>query len=278
MFRYTKWTLVREIVVILGAIVMLLPFYFLFSTALKPREEVLTTPAIQPPTAPTLDGLFEIFGGTGRSSISVGMMNSVIITAGAIFGLVLLGSLCAYVLSRKFSRFSTVAYYMILVGIIVPAQLGTIPIYVGARALGMVGSLWGMIILYVGMLMPLAVFLYAGFIRALPKEYEEASTIDGASKFQIFVRVVFPLLAPATGTVAILTGLAVWNDFFTPLIFLDGSEAATLPVVMFGYVGSIVSRWDLIFWVVIVSMLPILIFYLFAQKKFIQGFSGGIKS
>jgi raffinose/stachyose/melibiose transport system permease protein len=278
MFRYTKWTLVREIVVILGAIVMLLPFYFLFSTALKPREEVLTTPAIQPPTAPTLDGLFEIFGGTGRSSISVGMMNSVIITAGAIFGLVLLGSLCAYVLARKFSRVSTVAYYMILVGIIVPAQLGTIPIYVGARALGMVGSLWGMIILYVGMLMPLAVFLYAGFIRALPKEYEEASTIDGASKFQIFVRVVFPLLAPATGTVAILTGLAVWNDFFTPLIFLDGSEAATLPVVMFGYVGSIVSRWDLIFWVVIVSMLPILIFYLFAQKKFIQGFSGGIKS
>ena len=278
MFRYTKWTLVREIVVIIGAIVMLLPFYFLFSTALKPREEVLTTPAIQPPTAPTLDGLFEIFGGTGRSSISVGMMNSVIITAGAIFGLVLLGSLCAYVLSRKFSRVSTVAYYMILVGIIVPAQLGTIPIYVGARALGMVGSLWGMIILYVGMLMPLAVFLYAGFIRALPKEYEEASTIDGASKFQIFVRVVFPLLAPATGTVAILTGLAVWNDFFTPLIFLDGSEAATLPVVMFGYVGSIVSRWDLIFWVVIVSMLPILIFYLFAQKKFIQGFSGGIKS
>ena len=278
MFRYTKWTLVREIVVILGAIVMLLPFYFLFSTALKPREEVLTTPAIQPPTAPTLDGLFEIFGGTGRSSISVGMMNSVIITAGAIFGLVVLGSLCAYVLARKFSRLSTVAYYMILVGIIVPAQLGTIPIYVGARALGMVGSLWGMIILYVGMLMPLAVFLYAGFIRALPKEYEEASTIDGASKFQIFVRVVFPLLAPATGTVAILTGLAVWNDFFTPLIFLDGSEAATLPVVMFGYVGSIVSRWDLIFWVVIVSMLPILIFYLFAQKKFIQGFSGGIKS
>jgi raffinose/stachyose/melibiose transport system permease protein len=278
MFRYTKWTLVREILVILGALIMLLPFYFLFSTALKPRDEVLTTPAIQPPTAPTFDGFLEVFGGTGRSSIAIGMMNSVIITAGAIFGLVVLGSLCAYVLARKFSRFSTAVYYMILVGIIVPAQLGTIPIYVAARALGLVGSQWGMIVLYTGMLMPLAVFLYAGFIRALPKEYEEASTIDGASKFQIFARVVFPLLAPATGTVAILTGLAVWNDFFTPLIFLDGSEAATLPVVMFGYVGSIVSRWDLIFCVVIVSMLPILIFYLFAQKKFIQGFSGGIKS
>jgi raffinose/stachyose/melibiose transport system permease protein len=90
--------------------------------------------------------------------------------------------------------------------------------------------------------------------------------------------VVFPLLGPATGTVSIMTGLIVWNDFFTPLVFLDGSDQPTLPVVMYNYIGSLVSQWNYIFAIVLVSMIPILSFYLFAQKRFIQGFSGGIKS
>jgi raffinose/stachyose/melibiose transport system permease protein len=277
-FRYTRWTFVRELVVILGALVMLLPFYFLISTALKPREEVLTTPAIQPPLNPTLSGFREVLAAEGQSSIWNGLFNSVLITAGSIVGLILLGSITAYVISRKLGRFSTVVYYLILVGIIVPAQLGLVPIYVAARTLGLVGNQWGMVILYTGMLMPLTIFLYAGFVRAIPRDYEEAARIDGARKFQVFARVIFPLLSPATGTVAILTGLVVWNDFFTPLIFLQGTEASTLPVVMYSYVGSLVSRWDLIFCVVIVSMIPILAFYLFAQKQFIQGFAGGIKA
>jgi raffinose/stachyose/melibiose transport system permease protein len=277
-FRYTKWTFLRELVVIFGALVMLLPFYILVTTALKPREEVLTTPAIQPPLNPTLSGFREVLAAEGQSSIWGGLLNSVLITAGSIIGLVLIGSITAYVISRKLGRFSTVVYYLILVGIIVPAQLGLVPIYVAARSLGLVGNQWGMVILYIGMLMPLTIFLYAGFVRGIPRDYEEAARIDGARKFQVFARVIFPLLSPATGTVAILTGLVVWNDFFTPLIFLQGTDASTLPVVMYSYVGSLVSRWDLIFCVVIVSMIPILAFYLFAQKQFIQGFAGGIKA
>ena len=97
------------------------------------------------------------------------------------------------------------------------------------------------------------------------------------ASFPSVVRVVFPLMAPATGTVAILAGLIVWNDFFTPLIFLNGSDAQTLPVVMFNYVGALVSQWNLIFAIVLISMVPILTFYIFAQRKFIQGFSGGLK-
>jgi raffinose/stachyose/melibiose transport system permease protein len=84
-------------------------------------------------------------------------------------------------------------------------------------------------------------------------------------------------MAPATGTVAILTGLIVWNDFFNALIFLGGSRTQTLPVAMYTYVGVFVSAWNDIFAVVIISMIPILIFYVFAQKRFIQGFAGGLK-
>jgi len=200
-----------------------------------------------------------------------------VITVGSIIGLVAFGSLAAYVLARTTRRWGTVTFYLFLVAIILPTQLGLIPLYIGARQLGLIGNEWGMIILYVGTLMPLAVFLYAGFFRNLPRDYEEAAAIDGASPAGVFFRIVLPLMAPATGTVAILTGLIVWNDFFSALIFLGGSDAQTVTVSMYYYVGSLVSAWNKIFAIVIISMVPILAFYLFAQKRFIQGFAGGIK-
>ena len=277
MFRYTKATAVREVLVWIFALVSLLPFYFLVITALKPDEELLTTGNSAPPSRPTVENFTEVLSGGGDSNILLALMHSAIITLGSIAGLVAFGSLAAYVLARTTARWGTVTYYLFLTAIILPTQLGLIPLYIGARQVGLVGSIWGMIILYVGTLMPLAVFLYAGFFRGLPRDYEEAAAIDGASPARVFFRIVLPLMAPATGTVAILTGLIVWNDFFSALIFLGGSENQTLTVSMYYYVGSLVSAWNKIFAIVIISMIPILAFYLFAQKKFIQGFAGGIK-
>jgi raffinose/stachyose/melibiose transport system permease protein len=277
MFRYTKASAVREIVVWVAALLTLLPFYFLVITALKPSEELLTTGTSEPPSRPTVENFAEVLVGGGGSNILLGLFHSVVITLGSIAGMVVLGSLAAYVLVRTTERWGTVTFYLFLVAIILPTQLGLIPLYIGARTLNLTGSMWGMIILYVGTLMPLAVFLYAGFFRNLPKDYEEAAAIDGASPARVFFRIVLPLMAPATGTVAILTGLIVWNDFFSALIFLGGSEVQTLTVSMYYYVGSLVSAWNKIFAIVIISMVPILAFYLFAQKRFIQGFAGGIK-
>ena len=113
-----------------------------------------------------------------------------------------------------------------MLGIILPFQLAIIPLYVGMRHLGLVGSYLGMIVLNVGLLMPLTVFLYTGFIRALPRDYEEAARVDGAGILLTFRRVVFPLLWPVTATVAVLVGIIVWNEFFIALIFLSGSRCA----------------------------------------------------
>lgn len=277
MFRYTKATALRETVVWIVALVTLLPFYFLVMTALKPDEELLTTGTSAPPANPTVGNFTEVLTRRGDNNILLGLGHSVLITVASIAGLVVFGSLAAYVLARSTRRWGSVAYYMFLVAILLPTQLGLVPVYVGARQLGLVGSVWGIALIYVGTLMPLAVFLYAGFFRNLPREYEEAAAIDGAGPGRVFFQVVLPLMAPATGTVAILAGLIVWNDFFTALIFLGGSDAQTLPVSMYYYVGSLVSAWNKIFAIVIISMVPILAFYLFAQKKFIQGFAGGIK-
>ncbi len=277
MFRYTKLSFAREVIFWLVAIVYLAPFYFLVTIALKDDSEVFSTSKLAPPMAPTLDNFLTVLSAQGQSNVILGLVNSVLITGGSIVMMVLLGSLTGYVIARSTRRWSTLVYYLFLVAIVLPTQLGTVPLYIGARTIGLTGSVWGMIILYSGMLMPLAIFLYAGFFRSLGTEYEEAAAIDGASRTQIFFRIVFPLMAPANGTVAILAGLIVWNDFFTSLIFLGGSASQTLPVAMYYYIGSLVSAWNQIFAIVIISMIPILAFYLFAQKKFIQGFAGGLK-
>jgi raffinose/stachyose/melibiose transport system permease protein len=277
MFRYTKATMVREVAVWIVALLSLTPFYFLVITALKPDEELLTTGSSTLPSRPTVANFGEVLTSGGDSNILLGLLHSVIITVGSIAGMIVLGSLAAYVLVRTTQRWGTVTFYLFLIAIILPTQLGLIPLYIGARQVGLVGSVWGMVVLYVGTLMPLAVFLYAGFFRTLPRDYEEAAALDGAGPARVFFRVVLPLMAPATGTVAILTGLIVWNDFFSALIFLGGSDNQTLTVSMYYYVGSLVSAWNKIFAIVIISMVPILAFYLFAQKKFIQGFAGGIK-
>jgi raffinose/stachyose/melibiose transport system permease protein len=279
-FRYRKRTFALEVFVILVVLIGLTPFWILIMTALKPGEDVLTTPAYQPPKSPTLQNFKDLLSPSSAASDAIihGLENSAIITLGSIVGLVCFGSITAYALARSLSRWTTRSYFLFLIAIILPTQLGVLPLYVEAQKLHLVGTRIGMIIIYIGVLLPLSVFLYAGFFRTLPSEYEEAAKIDGANRLQTFTRVVFPLMAPATGTVAILAGLIVWNDFFTPLIFLNGSDHATLPVVMYNYVGSLVSQWNLIFAIVIISMVPILVFYIVAQKKFIQGFAGGIKS
>jgi raffinose/stachyose/melibiose transport system permease protein len=276
-FRYTKLTAVREALMWVIALIMLLPMYILIVTAFKSDEEALTSSAVAPPTEIDFSAFLAVLTSTGRNSIPMAMLNSVIITAGSIVGLVLLGSLAAYVISRRTKTWSTLTFYLVLIAIVLPAQLGTVPLYIGARNLGLTGSAIGMILLWTGMLMPLAIFLYASFFRGLSTEYEEAATIDGAGPTQIFFRIVLPLMSPATGTVAILCGLIVWNDFFNSLIFLGGSNMQTLPVAMYTYVGSLISAWNKIFAVVLISMVPILAFYTFAQKHFIQGYAGGLK-
>ncbi|MEY4410938.1 MAG: hypothetical protein RLZ69_512 [Actinomycetota bacterium] len=277
MFRYTKLSFLREILVWLAAAVIMSPIYLLVNVALK-GDEAFGEPALLPARHPSLNSFFHVFNNPHTASLSTGMFNSALITVVAVTGLVMLASVTAYVLNRRLSKVSRTVYYMILVGIVVPSQLGLVPLYVGARALGLLGSPLGMAIIYIAMLMPLAVFLYGGFVRSLAPEYEEAAFIDGASRFRAFTQVVFPLLSPATGTVAIMTGLIIWNDFFTPLIFLNGSDNPTVPLVIFSYVGSSFTNWSEIFAILILALIPITALYLVFQRKFIQGFAGGIKS
>jgi len=272
--QYTGWTLVREVLLILLAIAWMIPFYFLVIVAVKPDAEALQSPLSFPDSL----HLSNFSTAWNDASLDRSLVNSLIITGGSVLALIAIGSICAYAIARRPGRMSTALYFLFVLAIILPFQLGLVPTYAVMRDFGLVGSYLGIILLYTGIWMPFSVFLYTGFVLALPKEYEEASRVDGASALRTFRRVVFPLLRPVTGTVAIFTGLIIWNDFFLSLIYLNGTDKTPLPVAVYSFVGAFASRWNLIFAAVIVSLLPIMIFFLVAQRHLIRGFTGGIKT
>ncbi len=276
--RYTWRTFSRELCLLAFAALWWVPFYFLVIGAFKSEAESYSTTASELPSRIAWENLSEAWDGTGGYTLGESMKSSLIITVGSVLILVAVGALAAYAISRHPGKLGTFMYFAFVLAIIIPFQLGIIPTYVVLLKLHVAGTYASMILLHAGLLMPLSVFLYTGFIRTVPRDYEEAAYVDGAGRFMTFRRVVFPLLLPITATVAVITSVIVWNDFFLQLIFLAGSDKQTLPVAVYAFVGEYGSNWGLIFATVLLSILPIVVFYLFAQRQLIRGFSGGIKA
>lgn len=275
--RYTPATFIRELCLLVLAVIWWIPFYVLVVVALKPAADGIRSP-FTPPTQLDLDNFAMAWRGSSGVGLGTAVFNSAVITGGSVLALIAIGSISAYAIARQSRRLSNALYVAFVLGIILPTQLGIVPIYVALRQVGLLGTRGGAILLYTALLLPLAVFLYTGFIRALPRDYEDAAFIDGASRWQAFTRVVFPLLRSITGTVAVLTSLIVWNDFFTQLVFFGGGvNNRTLPVAIYNFVGEYEAQWNVVFAAVAIALAPVLALYLFAQRNLIKGFTGGIE-
>jgi raffinose/stachyose/melibiose transport system permease protein len=254
-------------------ILFLVPVYILINLAIRPVDDL--TPAVIPSSRPTLDNFVEAWS----SSVLPGaVVTSLIVTSLSCISILIVATMASYPLARSTSRLATGTFYLFLVGLLLPFQLAVIPLYVQMRDLGLLGSLWSLIITYTGVFMPFSIFLITTFIRSsVPAEYEEAARIDGCGHITTFRHVVVPLLMPVLGTCVILNGVGIWNDFFTPLIYLAGSRQATIPMAIYQFVGQYVNQWHLIFASLIISMIPVLAVYLLFQRYIIRGFSGGLK-
>lgn len=271
--RYGRSTFLAEVAMIAAAVVFLFPVYALVTLSLKDSRQIANSP-LSLPSPPTLSNYSSAWT---RAALGPSLMNSTIITAGSVVALILLGSFAAYFLARTRARLGYGLYILFLLGIVLPFQLGMIPLYRMVTDLGLIGTHAGMILFYTGIQLPFTVFLYTGFIRALPPDYASAAQIDGASHLQAFTHVVFPLLRPITGTVLILNAVMIWNDFFTPLLYLGGSGYETVPVSIFAFVGQYVSDYGLVFAGLVIGALPIVLLFLVLQRYVIKGFSSGLK-
>lgn len=272
MNRYTLRTGILEVVMLLVAVVFFIPVYVLVNMSLKFPNDPGTP--IQPVTNITFGNYIDAWN---QAQLGPALITSAIVTIVSTALIVIFAAFAAYPLARATRAWSTWAFYGFLVGLLLPFQLALIPLYQTMRDLGLLGNPISLIIFYVGSQMPFSIFLYVGFLRSVPVEYEEAASIDGAGPIVTFLQVVFPLLRPITGTVAILNILHIWNDFLTPLLYLSGSGSQTIPVALFSFLGQYVSQWNLVFAGLVISIAPILIVYFFMQQTIIKGFASGLK-
>ena len=269
---YRRWTVLLEVVMIVVAVIFVSPIYILVNVAFKPETD-RSSPLV-PTTTPTLDNFVTAWNG---AHLANALVNSTVIVGLSLALLVITSALAGYTIARRASRLSRIAFVAFLLGLLLPFQLATIPLYQIMRSLGLLGTVWGLVLFYAAILMPFSVFLYATFIRALPKEFEEAAEVDGAGPIRTFRSVVFPMMSAVTGTVVILNTINIWNDFFTPRLYLSGSGTETVTVSLYGYVGQYGTQWPLIFGGLIIASIPILIAFFLLQKHVIKGFAGGLK-
>ncbi|MFC7405511.1 carbohydrate ABC transporter permease [Georgenia alba] len=272
-WRITPARVGTELGMIAAAAAFVFPFYVFFTASFKTQSEV----AADPLALPTTLQWSNYATAWDRGNLGSAYVSSITVTSLTVVILVAFGSLAAYVLARRLSRLSGGLYLLFLLGLMIPLQLAMVPLYQWMNTANLLGTWTAVIIFEAGHQLPFTIFLYAGFVRALPREYEEAARIDGAGALTAFRKVVFPLLRPITGTVVILTGINTWNDFLTPLLYVGGSPQQTLPVAIFAFRGEFATDWGVFFAGMAIAIVPVLVLYFLMQRSFIAGFASGIK-
>lgn len=273
MYRYTWRTGVLEALMILTTAVLVFPLLMLISVGFRSSADVSQNP-VGIPTSLYLDNFKLAWeqGGLGGAFI-----NSIYITVVAVAILVVVGASASYYFGRSGGKAGGRWYAIVAAGMMVPFQIGVLPLYRVFSDMGLAGNPLSVIIFNAGIHLPLTVILYTGFMKQIPIEYEEAARVDGASSFQIFLRVVVPLLLPVTGTVIVLDGVSIWNEFFTPLLYLGGTPNVTLPVQIYSFVGDYSTDWGQVFAGLLMASLPVLVLFFVFQRYMIRSFGSGLK-
>lgn len=271
MNRYRRRTFALELSMIAAALVVGFPVYVLVNLALRAPSD--TSSPIRPTASPTLENFHQAWQ---QGALGGALANSVLVTAVSVVIVLAVSSLAAYPGAGR-GTLVRGTYLLIMLGLVLPFQLASLPLYQTMRDLGLLGTPWALILFYAGLQVPFTVFLYVGFLRVLPRDFEDAALIDGCTPLQGFRHVVLPLLKPVTVTALVLNTVAVWNDFFTPLLYLSGSAQQTMPVAIAGFVGQYATDWNLIFAALVISVVPVLAVYFALQRSIINGFAGGLR-
>ena len=275
---YTTKSKILEGFTWLLLILYMTPFYLMFINSFKTRREIFADTTGLPATwnfknyADAMD----------RMGITSAFTNSIIITVGSVIVILLFSSMAAWVLVRDKSLKSQIVFHIFTAAMIVPFQAVMIPLvqWMGKMHVGsfnMLGTHYGLIFMYLGFGASMSIFLYHGFIKGIPEEIEEAAIIDGCSKWQVYTKIVLPLLKPTTVTVAVLNSIWIWNDFLLPFLTVNG-KLNTIPLAMNNFFGAFSKQWELAMAALIMAIIPIVIFYFFVQKHIIAGIvQGSIK-
>lgn len=260
------------IFLVLLFLIMMTPIYYLLVTTFKTPAEAAASP-LGLPVKFTFDNYKKAFEAMNYGQA---FTNNLIITVTSVILLIIFASMAAYVVARSKKKIFAVANGIFMVGLIIPFQISIIPLYKMLSAVDLMNTHTAVILVDVFCInLPLSIFLMRGFIHTVPVELEEAASIDGCGTFQCFWRIIFPLLKPIISTVAILDALAIWNDFMTPLLLLQTPEKQVLLQQVYKNVGPFSTDWTAFFPMLVMSILPLVLFYLVMQRQIIEGVVAG---
>jgi len=266
-------------------LITMFPFFIVVVNSAKASLEIITDPLGFPSNWGQLIENIKFIWTNPSIRYGSSVVSSVIITLGSLATITVFAAMAAWVLVRTKTKTSMALFLFFLSGLIIPFQVVMFPLVnlfsriYDITGIRMLRTYHGMIIAYIGFGVPLAIFLFHGFIKSIPKELEEAAEIDGCSKPQIFFQVVLPILKPIVVTVVILNAIWIWNDFLLPSLVLGvGQDVQTIPLAIRAFAGSFVKKWDLIMTAVLMAAAPIVVIFIFLQKQIIKGMvSGSIK-
>ncbi|MFF0267724.1 carbohydrate ABC transporter permease [Kribbella sp. NPDC004536] len=246
------------------ALLFLLPFLQMFLASVSPAAELLKFPPPIIPSRIDFSGFVTLFT---ESDALLWLGNTALVATSAIVSHLVLCSLAGYGFARLAFRGRTVGIFMILATIMIPTQLLMIPTYLLFSRLRLIDSLGAAIVPWLSS--AFGIFLMRQFFLSLPKELEESGLIDGANRWQVFARIVLPLAKPALATLAIFTLLGSWNDLVWPLIAINNDHAFTLQLGLANFQGTRRTEWSLLMAGNVVATLPLILFFLVAQKQFV---------
>lgn len=202
-------------------------------------------------------------------------LNSLFITSVSVLALIALGALASFPIARRKLVGTSWVYFAFLSGLMIPAQVIGIPLFILERNLRLLDSLAGLVFVYIATQLPITVFIFVGFMRGIPVELEEAAFLDGCSDSRILRQIIFPLLRPAVATVVILTALTIWNDFFYPLVLINTRQNMTVTFGLFAFKSFFRVTFPNLFAYMSSMLVPIIALYLALQRWFISGITSG---
>jgi raffinose/stachyose/melibiose transport system permease protein len=262
---------VIQLLLAVNAVIMIYPLFVMVTSSFKTNAEIFSSP-LSLPTHFSTANLEKVWTETNFVRY---LANSVGITAASVALILLFSTLAGYAIARYRFRLSSLVLMFFLSGMTVPLKLAIIPLFIQLDTLGLVDSYLGLVLVYVAMGIPSAVFIMTGFLRTLPRELEESARMDGASELRIMWSIMLPLARPALVIVAIQNAVPIWNDFFFPLVLITSDNLKTLPQGLTVFVGEFTTDWGVLFTGLTLAALPITLLYIVLSKQFISGITQG---
>jgi raffinose/stachyose/melibiose transport system permease protein len=263
---------VGVVAVVASIVVFLVPFTFIVLTASKSKLDASTLDFTWPKEFLLLENIVAVIQAKDYKLLTA-LVNSTVLTVVSVAVIVVLGSVVAYVLQRRPSRFTKFVEFLVLCGLIIPPAV--VPTIFVMQGLGIFKTLGGLILIEIAFGISFAILLFRAFISTIPRELDEAARIDGAGSIRLYFQVIFPLLRSVIITVIVVQSVAIFNDFANPLYFLPGDANATVQLTLFDFQSQFNTSWNLLFADILIITLPPLAMFLFFNRQIVAGMAAG---